>query len=241
MDINCDMGEVSESWYSGYDKQILKYITSINISCGAHAGTETLILDTVREALKLKLRIGAHPSFPDSKNFGRKVIEMPLPMLKQSILEQVMLLKVIVEKEGGKLHHIKPHGALYNLATYDTDVASMLIGVVKEIDETLILYCPSGSMMEEESSKMGIKVWREAFVDRNYAENGSLVNRSNKNALITNPQLALNQVKNIVNFKLVKSLEGQILPMEADTFCVHGDGPTSVEIAETLSNYFSDR
>ncbi len=235
------MGEVSESWYSGYDKQILKYITSINISCGAHAGTETLILDTVREALKLKLRIGAHPSFPDSKNFGRKVIEMPLPMLKQSILEQVMLLKVIVEKEGGKLHHIKPHGALYNLATYDTDVASMLIGVVKEIDETLILYCPSGSMMEEESSKMGIKVWREAFVDRNYAENGSLVNRSNKNALITNPQLALNQVKNIVNFKLVKSLEGQILPMEADTFCVHGDGPTSVEIAETLSNYFSDR
>lgn len=238
MDINCDMGEMSETWYSGHDKDILKYITSINISCGAHAGDEALIIDTIKEAVKYKLKLGAHPSFPDPENFGRVVMEISSEDLRQTLFHQILYLKGIVEKEGEKLHHLKLHGALYNQAAQDIGVASVLLNVVTEIDKKLIIYCPFDSNLEKEAKKVGLTVCREAFADRTYNNDGSLVNRSDPRALILDPLLALEQAKEIWNFKRVKSLGGEIITLEANTICVHGDGLKALEIASSLSNYF---
>jgi len=241
MDINCDMGEMSKSWYSGYDKDILSFVTSINVSCGAHAGDEGLITDTVKEAVKQKLKIGAHPSFPDALNFGRVVMEISSEDLRQTLFQQILFLKGIVEKEGGKLHHLKPHGALYNLAAQDVRVASVLVNVLRDIDKSLILYCPFKSALEKEATKLGLTVWREAFADRTYEKDGSLVKRSKGNALILDPLLALEQVKGIWDFKRVKTLGGEVIVMEADTICIHGDGSKAVEIASSLSHYFFNK
>lgn len=237
VDLNSDMGEIEDSWYFGKAKELLKHISSVNISCGVHAGTPKLILETVQEAIKQGLNIGAHPSFPDRENFGRRSLNISDSDLEKSLLCQILYLKGLVEENGGHLHHVKPHGALYNLASENRKLSILLCQTIREVDQKLVLFCPFNSELEKAAAQLNLKVWREAFADRRYQEDGTLMPRTQADALIEDPILALEQVQNIINEGLVLSNEGQMIPVKAETICVHGDGKNSLEIAKTLFNH----
>ncbi|WP_298780033.1 5-oxoprolinase subunit PxpA [uncultured Polaribacter sp.] len=230
IDINCDVGEGIENEYL-----LMPYISSCNIACGGHFGTAKTIDETVRLAIKNNVLIGAHPSFPDKENFGRKVMNISFQQLQDSIENQLNLFVERLSFFGAKLHHIKPHGALYNLIAVDKSYAEVFIKSIKKYSKTTFLYVPFNSVIEKIAIKNNIKIKYEVFADRNYNDNLTLVSRSENNALIIDKSQVFNHVFYMLKNKKVKTISGIEKIIQGDTFCIHGDTKNAVEIAKYLS------
>ena len=233
IDLNCDMGEGMEN-----DAAIMPYITSANIACGYHAGDEETMKRTVELCLQYHVAIGAHPSYPDRENFGRIDLlntELRVADLSQIISDQVFKLQKICTELGTQLNHIKPHGALYNRAAKDEEVAAIICQTIAEIDPHLILYGLSGSKMMHAAANYNLKFLNEVFADRTYNDDGSLTPRKEPNALIEDEEQAVEQVLEMVNKKTVTTTSGKLIPIIAETICIHGDGKHAVLFAKGLS------
>jgi len=229
IDINCDMAEGT-----GKEKELMPFISSANIACGYHAGDEELMKKTIDLCLKYHVAIGVHPSFPDRENFGRTNMDLPLEEIRKLVTDQIHLLSRIAQAQGARLHHVKPHGALYNMAAKDRALASCIALAIKDFDEALILYGLSQSDLTGEAQKINLKVANEVFADRTYQVDGSLTPRSQPNALISDEQEAIGQAMKFVKENKVKTVSGQEIGLKADTLCLHSDGKHAVEFAELI-------
>ena len=234
VDLNCDMGESFGAWKMGNDAELMNYVSSVNIACGFHAGDATVMRKTVETAIKKRLAIGAHPSFPDLQGFGRREIKMSAQEIFDIVLYQVSALKGICEALGGKLHHVKPHGALYNQAAKDCEIAGSIAKAVKAIDKNLIFYGLSGSCLISEAEKIGLRTASEVFADRTYQSDGSLTPKNQPNALIKNNEQAVSQVLQMVTKQSVTTTENKTIPIKAETICIHGDGENALEFAREI-------
>lgn len=227
--INCDMGEGI-----GNDEAIMPFISSANIACGYHAGDENSMKRTVELAMKYNVSIGAHPSYPDRENFGRTDIRLPLSEVYDLVTKQIHLLREITKSAGTLLHHVKPHGALYNMAARSKPLAAVIALAVKDVDEKLKLYGLSGSHFIREAQKIGLKTISEVFADRSYQDDGRLTPRSNPEALINDTNKAVQQVLQMVKEGNVTTVSGKVIPIVAETICIHGDGEHAVEFAKAI-------
>jgi UPF0271 protein len=230
IDINCDLGEGC-----GNDAEIMPYISSANIACGAHAGDSDTMHRTVELALQHSVAIGAHPGFPDRDNFGRLNMSLAQNEIASLITEQILALSRICDRAGGRLYHVKPHGALYNRSARDPEVAQTIALAIKAIDPRLILYGLSGSVSIGEAAAAGLRTASEVFADRTYQSDGKLTPRSNQNALIDSTEQALQQALQMVIEGTVTCLDGEQIPITAETICVHGDGEHAVEFARAIN------
>lgn len=228
IDINCDMGEGF-----GNDEAIMPFITSANIACGAHAGDAETARATILLAKQYGVKIGAHPSFPDRRNFGRTEMETTPQDVYNLITEQLFLFKKIVEAADAEMRYVKPHGALYNMAARDAALAKAVAQAVKDFDAALVLFGLSGSASIVEAERLGLKAWNEVFADRTYRDNGSLTPRSEPGALIEDEEKALAQVVQMMKGS-VTTLSGKVIPIVADTVCIHGDGAYALPFAKRL-------
>lgn len=220
---------------SGRDELIMPYITSVNIACGYHAGDEETMQQTILLAKKYNVNIGAHPSFLDRENFGRTEMSTSPNEVYDLVQEQIKILQKMALANNAQLHHVKPHGALYNMAAKDKKLAKAIADAVKDIDQNLVLYGLSNSFLISEAKAIGLKTASEAFADRTYQDDGSLTPRTQPNALIQNTGDAIQQVLMIVNEGKAKTVSGKKIPMVAETICIHGDGEHAVEFAKAIS------
>ncbi|MEE9409038.1 MAG: 5-oxoprolinase subunit PxpA [Polaribacter sp.] len=230
IDINCDVGEGISNEYL-----LMPYISSCNIACGGHFGNAKTIDKTIQLAIENKVLIGAHPSFPDTANFGRKVLGISHEELQKSIENQLNLFVERMSFFDEKMHHIKPHGALYNLIAVDEEHAKIFVKSIEKYSKDVFLYVPYGSVIEEIALENNIKIKYEAFADRNYNDNLTLVSRSKENAVITQTEEVFNHIIFMINNQKVKTISGLEKVIKVDTFCVHGDTMNSLEIVENLS------
>lgn len=230
IDINADVGEGLNN-----ETQLMPYLSSCNIACGGHAGDEKTMLKVVKLAKKHKVKIGAHPSFPDKENFGRQVMKISCADLYTSLKQQVRSLMRVLRAEHCMLHHVKPHGALYNLAAVDKKTAEVIIEVVKSIALPIQLYVPYGSVIADLAQKENIKITYEAFADRNYNTDLTLVSRTQINAVITDSDEVFGHVKSMIFHQKVKTISGVEVGIKADTFCVHGDNPEAINLLQNLT------
>ena len=229
IDINCDMGEGI-----GNDTAIMPFISSANIACGYHAGDEETMRRTIELCLQYNVAIGAHPSFSDKKNFGRTEMHLSTSEVYELVTKQIRLFDEIVKQCGASLHHVKPHGALYNMSAKDSQLATAIALAVKNMDEKLILYGLSGSYSINEANVIGLKTAHEVFADRTYQDDGSLTPRLKAKALIEDVNTMSKQVLQMIKDKTVTSLSGKTISILADTICIHGDGKHAVEFAKTI-------
>ena len=238
IDINCDMGESYYDKRIGNDSKIIPYISSCNIACGFHGGDPLTIRKTIELAIKNNVKIGAHPSYFDLEGFGRRKITLDSDELESIILYQVSALKGITESYGIKLHHVKTHGALYNMASIDNNIAETIVQTIKKIDPELKLYGPSKMKWKEISEKHNIKYISEVFSDRNYNDDLSLVDRHNKNSMITDISDCIEHLSRIINQGKVKTINNKLIDIDVDTVCIHGDQPNAFIFAKTIYNTF---
>jgi 5-oxoprolinase (ATP-hydrolysing) subunit A len=234
IDLNCDFGESFGIYRLGEEKEILQYVTSVNVACGFHAGDPLVMRKTVQMALEQKVAIGAHPGFPDLLGFGRRNIAVTPEEAYAYVIYQIGALSAFVKAEGGKMSHVKPHGALYNMAARDAALAEAIAKAVYDVDPTLILYGLAGSELIRAGKKIGLRTASEVFADRTYQQDGSLTPRSDPRALIVDEQEAIQQVLAMIKEKRVRSLQGIDVPIEAETICIHGDGKRAVLFAKRL-------
>ena len=232
IDINCDLGE-------GLDNEhiIMPLISSCNISCGAHAGSIEIMDKVIQLAVKHKVKIGAHPSFPDRKNFGRKVLDISNSDLQKSLEDQLTILKDRALLQNATIHHVKPHGALYNLIAVNREKASIVIAAIQHVFEAVKLYVPYQSRIEEVANQSGVEIIYEAFADRRYNEDLSLVSRTLSNALIVDKHEVLKQVQKISDKQLVTTVNFHEKKIKASTFCVHGDTKNAIELLQYLHKH----
>ncbi len=229
IDINCDVGEGIAN-----EHLLMPFISSCNIACGGHFGDINSIDTTLQLAIKNNVKIGAHPSFPDKENFGRKMLKISKDDLSKSIQYQLNLFLERVSFFDAKLHHIKPHGVLYNAIAKDEDLAIFFINVTKKYLKNSFLYVPYDSVIERVALKNNIKIKYEAFADRNYNTNLTLVSRIHKNALLVDKKQVFNHVLQMIRKNTVKTVSGEIKKIKADTFCIHGDSKNALEIVKYL-------
>ncbi|QNM85584.1 5-oxoprolinase subunit PxpA [Polaribacter pectinis] len=228
IDINCDVGEGIEN-----EHLLMPHISSCNIACGGHFGNAETIDKTIQLAIENKVLIGAHPSFPDTKNFGRKVMNISHEALQKSIENQLKLFINRLALVDEKLHHIKPHGALYNLIAVDEKVAKVFLKSIQKYSKDVFLYVPYNSVIEKLAIEKSIKIKYEVFSDRNYNNDLTLVSRNKENALITDKEDVFKHVLSMYKGK-VKTISGELKTIKADTFCIHGDNKNAVSILEYL-------
>lgn len=238
VDLNCDMGESFGVYSLGRDAEIMGRVSSVNIACGFHAGDPTVMRKTAELAIRKKVAIGAHPGYPDLQGFGRRTIQMQPEEVYDMILYQVGALQAIVQSQGARLHHVKPHGALYNMAARDPLLASAIAKAVRDCDKELILVGLAGSTMITEAEKAGLRAAHEVFADRTYQEDGTLTPRTSPAALITDPAKAALQVLGMVQNRAITTASGNRIPVQPDTVCIHGDGVGAVEISIAIQNLF---
>ncbi|AFK01576.1 UPF0271 protein ybgL [Emticicia oligotrophica DSM 17448] len=234
IDLNCDMGEAFGSWPMGNDQKLMEAISSANIACGFHAGDASIMRKTAQLALENGVAIGAHPGFPDLQGFGRRNMQLSPQEIYDICVYQIGAMFGTVRALGGKLHHVKPHGALYNMAAKDIALAKAIAEATRAIHPELILYGLSGSHLISEAEKLGLRTASEVFADRTYQNDGSLTPRTHANAMIEDTSLAVEQVIQMVEQKSVFATDGTKVGIKADTICVHGDGNHAVEFAFTL-------
>jgi len=235
IDLNCDMGEAFGGYAMPNDEKLMDYISSANIACGFHAGDSSIMQQTVTLALKKGVAVGAHPGLPDLQGFGRREMKISPNEAYQFTLYQIGALSGFVKAAGSKLHHVKAHGALYNMAAKDTALANAIVKAVFDFDPGLILYALAGSKMITEAEKYGIATASEVFADRSYQDDGLLTPRSADYALITNEDDAVNQVLGFALKQEVKSISGNHIAVKAETVCLHGDGKHAVEFAKLIA------
>jgi len=233
MDINSDMGEINRLLDDGTYEKLMNYVTSINVACGGHAGDETMMAAMVELAKDKGVNVGAHPSYPDKENFGRIDMDMDQNELLDSVRDQIQLLMDIGAENGVELTHVKPHGALYNRAVNDEGVAQTIGKAIMQVDPSLKVMGLAGSKMLTVFKALGLEPVGEAFADRSYESDGTLRNRKYDDALITDPDKAAFQAKNMVEGTVI-SFEGKVIEMNAQTICIHSDTPNAVAIAEVV-------
>ena len=236
IDINCDMGEINTLLDNGTYEALMDHVTSINIACGGHAGDEKMIRAMVKTAKEKKVKIGAHPSYPDRKNFGRYEMTISDEELSTSILEQINRVIDIAADYKYSISHMKPHGALYNKAANDESLATLIGEVIKSINPSLPVMCLAGSRMVSILKDMGLNVLREFFADRTYEADGSLRKRTLSNALIVNPQVAYLQAYNISKNNKLVAYDGTEITIQSETLCIHSDTPDALKIAIAVNN-----
>ena len=234
ININCDLGEKSKHHSTKHDPDLLGIVNSANIACGYHAGDEETMNSTILISKKNAVSIGAHPSFNDPENFGRKRINLNEKEITKLIIDQYEILQKIAEKHNEKVTHIKPHGALNNMACEDINLATTIAKAINNINKDLIYLVPTGSKMEIAAKKLDMKIACEIFADRNYEDDGNLVSRSNPNALITNPEEAKKHVLNMVENQALNCLSGKKIPCQIDSVCIHGDNESSLSTAKSI-------
>jgi UPF0271 protein len=234
IDLNCDMGESFGAWKMGNDEALMEIISSANIACGFHAGDASIMRKTARLAIQKNVAIGAHPAYQDLQGFGRRNMQLSPQEVYDICVYQIGAMFGTVRALGGKLHHVKPHGALYNMAAKDPNLAKAIAEATKAIHPNLILYGLSGSHLISEAEKIGLQTASEVFADRTYQNDGNLTPRTQPNAMIENTQEAVNQVIMMIEKQCVISTDGSEVPLKADTVCIHGDGTYAVEFAEEL-------
>ena len=230
IDLNADLGEGGQ-----YNDALLEIVTSANIACGGHTGDQHSMTQAVMAALKNGVKIGAHPSYPDPTNFGRKSMDISHAELRESILEQINALRAICEHLGARMFHVKPHGAFYNNVAKNEAMGLVLIDVIKQIDPTLNLVVLAASPLVQQARLAGLTVIEEAFADRTYLNDGSLVPRSEEGAVIHDEQLALEQVKQFIQQNPIITVDGHPLIINADTVCIHGDTEQALDFAKSIS------
>lgn len=234
VDLNCDMGESFGAYRLGQDEDILPYITSANIACGFHAGDPGTMSRTVQLALKHEVAIGAHPGLQDLAGFGRREIKLSSREAYELTVYQVGALWGFVRAEGGVLRHVKPHGALYNMAAASAALAEAIAEAVYRIEPELILFGLAGSELIRAGNRAGLRTASEVFADRTYQSDGALTPRSRRDALVTDEQQALHQVLSMVQEGKVRSTDGRDVAITAETICLHGDGHHAVEFASAI-------
>jgi UPF0271 protein len=229
------MGEFTGEAAIAKDAALMDYVSSVNIACGAHAGNEEVMRRTAENAIAKGVAIGAHPGYRDAENFGRAPMELPAGEVFDMVAEQVSALKKIAAELGGALHHVKPHGALYNQAAKDAELAATVANAVRSVDAGLAFYGLSQSHLITEAKKLGLKTFSEVFADRTYQNDGSLTPRSLPGALLTDTYDAVVQVLEMVTLGRVKTLAGERIPIDAETICIHGDGEHALEFARAIN------
>jgi 5-oxoprolinase (ATP-hydrolysing) subunit A len=234
VDLNCDMGESTASQKIGDDARIMPLISSANIACGFHGGDPEVIAATIELAKKNQVAIGAHPSFPDRENFGRKEMELDPAAIRNLIIYQVSAIKGMAASMNAVLTHVKPHGALYNMAARRQDYAEAIANAVMTIDPKLVLFGLAGSKMLSVAAEIGLTTCAEVFADRIYEDDGSLTPRTQPGAIIKDVQQAVQQVVGMVKEGRVRSMNGRWIELKADTVCIHGDTPGAAEYAKAI-------
>ena len=234
ININCDLGEKSKNHLNKYDPDLLEIVNSANIACGYHAGDEETMRQIIQISKKNKVSIGAHPSFNDKENFGRNRMNLSDNEIEKLILKQYEILQNVASEYDERVTHIKPHGALNNMACEDMNLAMILAKTIYNLDKDLIYLVPTGSKMEVAAKKFNIKIACEIFADRNYEDDGNLVSRKNKNALITDPDQAKQHVLLMVKNQSLNCLSGKLIPCEINSVCIHGDNKSSLETAKII-------
>ena len=236
ININCDLGEKSKHHSNKYDPDLLNIVNSANVACGYHAGDDESMNQVVEISKKNGVSIGAHPSFNDPENFGRKRMNLSSTEIRKLIIDQYGILQEIASKHGENVTHIKPHGALNNMACEDIDLAITLAKAINEISKDLIYLVPTGSKMEEAAKKLNMKIACEIFADRNYEDDGNLVSRKKSHALITNPEQAKKHVFSMVKNQALNCHSGKQIPCEIDSVCIHGDNLSSLQTAKAIKD-----
>ncbi|MGB9866363.1 MAG: LamB/YcsF family protein [Bacillota bacterium] len=234
VDLNSDLGEDWGKWRVSRDAEVMSCVTSANVACGFHAGDPSTIRRTVRLARSAGVAIGAHPGWPDLLGFGRRNMEVDPEEARDYVVYQVGALKAFVEAEGGRLTHVKPHGALYNQAAKDKRLAQAIAQAVKEVDPCLILVALPGSELYKAGREAGLLTAGEVFADRAYNPDGTLVPRTRPNAMIKDVRVAIQQVLHMVEHSSVVAVDGTEVPIAADTICIHGDQPDAVAFAKEI-------
>jgi UPF0271 protein len=234
MDINSDMGEGFGAWDMGNDAVLLDYITSTNIACGWHAGDPARMKKLVELATAKKVHIGAHPGLPDLVGFGRREMAISEQDAYNYVLYQAGALQAFINAAGNRLHHVKPHGALYNQAAKDMKLARGIARAVKDLGGNVILYGLAGSYLIDAAKELNVPVWQEVFADRKYTNEGFLVPRTQVGAVIEDESEALKQVMSMAKEGKVIAIDGSEINIQADTLCIHGDNPHAVEFAKKI-------
>ena len=234
ININCDLGESSKFHSTENDPLLLKIVNSANIACGYHAGDKKTMENTIKISKENNVSIGAHPSFNDPENFGRKRIDLSNNEITKLIIDQINVLCDVANKSGMKVTHVKPHGALNNMACENYDLAKVISESIIKVNKELIFLVPTGSQMEKAGKKLGMKIATEIFADRNYEDDGNLVSRSKDNAMITDPETAKKHVIKMVENQALNCYSGKQIPCEIDSVCVHGDGQSAVSTAKEI-------
>ncbi len=231
VDINCDMGEGMD-----HDAGIMPFISSANIACGFHAGDEKTMRKTILLALEKKVAVGAHISFPDKENFGRTEMHLSKNEIHELVFQQLTLFNKIAHSLNTMLHHVKPHGALYNMSARDAELAKNIATAVKQFNPKCILFGLSGSHSISEAKAIGLQTASETFADRNYNDDGSLIPRSQPKAMIEDEAKSIQQVLQMIKEGTVTTVTGKIIPVLAETICIHGDGKYALKFAQAISS-----
>ncbi|MBP6018725.1 MAG: LamB/YcsF family protein [Burkholderiaceae bacterium] len=234
IDLNCDMGESFGAWTMGQDADILPYVTSANIACGFHAGDPSTMRSTVQGALAHGVALGAHPGLPDLAGFGRRRMDITPDAAYDMVVVQVGALAAVAASQGARLNHVKAHGALYNMASGNKELAQAIAQAIFDVNPGLILYALAGSVQVQAARDIGLQVAQEVFADRSYQADGSLTARTQAGAMITDPQIALQQILGMVRQGKVVSVQGTDVAVQADTLCIHGDQPGAMVFARTI-------
>ena len=238
IDLNCDMGESYGAWKMGADAEVMPYISSANIACGFHAGDPATIRKTVRIAADHGVAIGAHPSLPDLQGFGRRGMQITPQEMYDLVLYQAGAVEAFARAAGARLHHVKCHGALYNMAANDAALSDACARAVKDLGGNVILYALSGSRMTERAAKEGVRAIGEAFADRGYQDDGTLAPRNVPGGMIEDENKSVAQALALVKEGYVMSLSGRRVPVAPGTLCLHGDQPGAVAFAKALRAAF---
>ncbi|MDZ5609241.1 5-oxoprolinase subunit PxpA [Bacillus pseudomycoides] len=234
IDLNCDLGEGFGAYQIGNDDKILPFVSSVNIACGFHAGDPTVMRQTVEKALRNDVEIGAHPGFPDLIGFGRRMMRVSPEEVYDYVLYQIGALDGFIRAAGGSMHHVKPHGALYNMAAVDQEIADAIAKAIHNINPNLFLYGLANSRFVQAAKKYEVKLVQEAFADRTYQPDGTLTSRTEENALIKGEEEAIKQVLQMVQEGNVQDVDGNHVSINAQTICIHGDGERAVQFVEII-------
>jgi UPF0271 protein len=240
ININCDLGEKSKFHSTKNDPDLLKIVNSANIACGYHAGDEETMNRVIEISKTNQVSIGAHPSFNDPENFGRKKINLNSSEVTKLIIDQYEILQKIAQYHNENVTHIKPHGALNNMACEDLELATTIAKAIHSINKDVIFLVPTGSKMELAGKKLNMKIACEIFADRNYEDDGNLVSRSKDNALITNPDVAKKHVLKMVKNQALNCFSGKKIPCKIDSVCIHGDNESSLATAKSIKDNLID-
>jgi len=241
IDLNCDMGESYGAWKMGADADVMPFITSANVACGFHAGDPATIRKTVRLAVDRGVAVGAHPSLPDLMGFGRRVMRISPQDMYDLVIYQAGAVEAFARAAGAKLHHVKCHGALYNMAATDEGLSEAMARAVRDLGGNVMLYALSNSLMMNTARNKNIPVAGEVFADRGYSDDGTLAPRDRPGGMIEEPMAAAKQALAMIEEGYVMSLSGKRVAVAADTMCLHGDQPGAVAFAQALRKVFSER